>query len=308
MCKEGYITRGLIRKINPSTPFPLNLELIKGDILDIDSLERLYHDTDNKKTIMIHSAAYISVRKNDLNCEHINIQGTKNIIEICKKHSSKLVYISSVDALDNSKKIITEPDKFNAEIQFTSYARSKAIASQAVLDAIKEGLDALIILPSAVAGPNDYRKGFIYDMLGIYLSGITLFSIKGGYDFVDVRDVAKATITAARINTQYRCYILSNKYADITNIYCMLADYLNISKPKIKLPLWTLYAAIPFMHIWCYINKKECPLSSSAIKIMGQSVNYSNERAKKDLGFNPRPLSDTFKDTVDFIVSQKSKH
>jgi len=254
---------------------------------------------------MIHSAAYLSVKKNDPNCEYINIQGTKNIIEICKKHSSKLVYISSVDALDSSKKQITEPEIFNPDIHFTSYARSKAIASQLVLNEINKNLEGVMILPSAVAGPNDYRKGFIYDMLSIYLNGITLFSIKGGYDFVDVRDVAKATITAAAADTPNKSYIISNKYADITEIYCMIADYINIPKPKVKLPLWALYAAIPFMRIWCYINKKECPLSSSAIKIMAQRPDYSNERAKKDLGFNPRPLNDTFKDTVDFIVNQK---
>ncbi|MDD3093848.1 MAG: NAD-dependent epimerase/dehydratase family protein [Clostridia bacterium] len=305
LCKEGYVTRGLIRKINPITPFPKELELIKGDILDIESLEKLYHDTEDKKTVMIHSAAYLSVKKNDPNCEHINIQGTKNIIEICKKYSSKLVYISSVDTLDNSQQLVKEPDSFNPDIHFTSYARSKAIASQLVLDEIQKGLDGVIILPSAVAGPNDYRKGFIYDMLSIYLNGITLFSIKGGYDFVDVRDVAKATITAALTDTPNKSYIISNKYADITEIYCMIADYLNIPKPKVKLPLWALYAAIPFMSIWCKINKKECPLSSSAIKIMGQFPNYSNERAKKDLGFSPRPLNDTFKDTIDFIISQK---
>jgi dihydroflavonol-4-reductase len=302
LCKRGYTVRGLVRSTK-SVPYPKEMELVKGDILESESLERLYHDSEGKRTVMIHSAAFISVRKKDIKCENINIQGTLNVIEICKKHYSRLVYISSVDTLPHIQgKLTVDPTDYPIDIHKTSYAYSKAVASKLVQNS---DLDRIILLPSAVAGPNDYRKGFISDLLEVYINGITLFSIKGGYDFVDVRDVAKATVNACNADTKQISYILSNRYADITKIYSMLADHLKINKPKILLPLWSLYPFIPFMWLWCKIKKKECPLTAQAIKIMGKQPVYSSESAKKDLGFDPRPLDETFKDTVDFLLRQK---
>lgn len=305
LCEEGCLVHGLVRGRNTSTPYPSQMVQINADILDRESLENLYVNSENKKTVVIHSAGYISVKRKNKLCEKVNIEGCKNILDICKKYNSRLIYISSVDALTNCDDIICEPSSFELNDKVNSYAKSKAIASQMVLDSLKEGLEGSILIPSAIAGPNDYKKGFIDSMLSLYLSGISWFSIKGGYDFVDVRDVALASVNSAKGMGSKHLYILSNQYASVRDIYNILADYVGIKRPFLHFPLWTLYIFIPFMELRGLFTKKESPLSTCAIKLLGFIPNYSNQQAKKDLNFKPRPLKETFEDAADFMLERK---
>jgi len=86
---------------------------------------------------------------------------------------------------------ITEEAAFSSETVREAYAKTKAMATASVIEAMKEGLRANIIFPSGVIGPGDYGRGSFTSMLLFFMEGKLPLAVEGGYDFVDVRDVAE---------------------------------------------------------------------------------------------------------------------
>src|SRR5699024_9363621 len=109
-------------------------------------------------------------------------------------------------------KIMSEISEFSPEKVSGWYAKSKAKATALVLDAAKKGLNASVIHPSGIIGPGDIAMGSTTSMLISYCEGKLPVSVKGGYDFVDVRDVADGVIACCEKGERGQCYILSGEY------------------------------------------------------------------------------------------------
>ena len=93
-----------------------------------------------------------------------------------------------------------------------AYAKTKAEATQAVLDAARRGLNAVVVHPSGIIGPYNRSSNHIVQPIDMDISGKLPAGVVGGYDFVDVRDVAKGCLKAAEQGRSGECYILSNRY------------------------------------------------------------------------------------------------
>ena len=103
----------------------------------------------------------------------------------------RLVYTSSIHAL--SRQCIGTIDEelpFDSDNPAGIYDRTKATASLAVKQAIKEGLDAVIVCPTGVIGPFDYRGSSMGELVNDLTHRRVHMLVEGAYDFVDVRDVA----------------------------------------------------------------------------------------------------------------------
>ena len=86
--------------------------------------------------------------------------------------------------------IITEDCEFSPGLVDGDYAKSKATATELVFDAAKRGLNASIVFPSGIIGPGDIQGGASPQWRNLFFAELP-FAVRGGYDFVDVRDVAK---------------------------------------------------------------------------------------------------------------------
>lgn len=130
----------------------------------------------------------------------MNVNGTKNVIALCREFGvRRLVYVSSVHAIPDtdSMSVLKEIKEFSPEKVVGGYARTKAEATQAVLSAVQGGLDAVIVHPSGIIGPYDRSGNHLVQLVNDYLSGRIPVCVKGGYDLVDVRDVAYGCLMAA---------------------------------------------------------------------------------------------------------------
>jgi dihydroflavonol-4-reductase len=127
-----------------------------GDVCDIGSLRKLFADTEGREVILIHTAALISIaEKMPSRLYQVNVNGTKNVLRLCMEYNVKrMVHVSSVHAIPElpQGKIITEVDSFSADAVNGGYAKTKAEAAQAVLDAAGKGLDAVIVFPIRHSG------------------------------------------------------------------------------------------------------------------------------------------------------------
>ncbi len=307
LIERGETVRVIARSKESAARLPATAEIYSGNILAPESIDKLFDNPENADIYVIHAAAYISVAKKDEKAYITNVEGTRNIIRACREHNVKrLVYIGSVDALYNPRdgKIISEPEKFHLSKPDSDYARSKCEASAMVMAAARSGLDAIVVMPSAVTGPGD-RRGFVSFMLQTYIKGIPPFSISGGYDFVDVRDLSAGILDALEKAPKGEAYILSGEYISVTDVFDTMAEYLGRKKTIATFPAGVLYPAAPFANI--YFKKKlgKPLLTGNAIGLLKAGTTFSHEKAVKAFGYKVRPIKKTIIDTVDFLMESK---
>ena len=143
----------------------IGTEIYEGDVCNEESLEPLFATQDGEELIVIHCAGIVSIASGYHKIVYdVNVSGTRNVVDCCiKHHVKKLVYVSSVHAIPEKPKgeIITEISHFDPGQVVGLYAKTKSEATQIVLNAAAEGLDASVVHPSGICGPYDYGRGHI---------------------------------------------------------------------------------------------------------------------------------------------------
>lgn len=300
--QQGEKIRGLIL---PNQVEKEDIEYVKGDLTQKESLIPLFKDTEGYETIVIHTAGIISISDQVSDKVYqVNVEGTKNLIHLCLKfHVSKFVYVSSVHAIPEKKKeeIIKEVDHFSAGEVHGEYAKTKAMATQIVLDEVKNGLPAVVVHPSGIIGPYGGEENHLIQLIIDYANKKLPACVKGGYDFVDVRDVADGVISACKNGKKGECYILSNRYVEVKELVDLISEQEHAKKIKTVLPMWIAKVTAPLSEIY-YKLKKEPPLYTSySLYTLESNSNFSNKKAKKELGYKNRSMKETIKDTVKWL-------
>ena len=201
----GHVCRQLLERGDRVRAFvlPKDVEIVEGDLCDRESLEPFFSVEEGTKTICIHVASMVTVDP-DFNQKliDINVGGTKNMIAKCLEHGEceKLVYVSSTGAIPESPKgeKIREADTFDPNQVVGWYSKSKAMATQAVLDAANtRHLNACVVHPSGIIGPGDYAREEVTRTLIKVLNGELSAGMAGSFNLCDVRDLAHGCVMAA---------------------------------------------------------------------------------------------------------------
>ena len=195
-----------------------NIHYFHGDVRDTDTLSSLFEGLSDAEVIVIHTAGIIDIAGTVSSQMYaVNVEGTRNIVKLCQEYGVKrLVYVSSVHAIPEKRwSVQREVHHFSPEEVVGGYAKTKAEATQLVLDAVSEGLDAVVVHPSGIIGPYDSSENHLVQMITDYIRGKLPACVRGGYDLVDVRDVAAGCIAAAEKGRTGECYILSNRHYEI---------------------------------------------------------------------------------------------
>jgi len=282
--------------------------LYDGDVRDSKTLDALFVVDEPAEFIVIHCAGIVTIEsRKDKRVWEVNVEGTRNIIDACIKHKARrLVYVSSVHAIPVLKKgqIMAEVDQFDPDKVEGLYAKSKAAASQLVLDADKKGLDAVIVHPSGIIGPGDPLRGHTTQLVIDYLKGRLTALVRGGYDFVDVRDVAAGVVLAAEKGRKGECYILSNRYIDIKELFDNLSEICGKKPPRTVLPLWFAKMTAPFAELYYRILRQPPLYTRYSLYTLSENSQFSHEKARKELGYKTRDFKDTLRETVKWLQMQ----
>lgn len=278
-----------------------NIHYYNGDVRDIDSLRPLFLGCENMETVVIHTAGIIDI-SNHVSPElyNVNVNGTKNILRLCREYPVKrLVYVSSVHAIPEQRrgKVTGEIGEFSPDAVIGGYAKTKAEATRAVLKAAEEGLDAVVVQPSGILGPYDRSGNHLVQMVSEYLRGTLPACVKGGYDFVDVRDVAEGCLLAAEKGRKGECYILSDRYCEIREVL-EIAGNVSGKKKLPVLPLWMAKMAAPFIQLHARRKKRRPLYTAYSLHVLGTGERFSHRKATEELGYHPRDLKVTIRDMV----------
>lgn len=280
-----------------------------GDVCDIKSLEHFMVEIPEPSTCtLIHSAAIISIQ-NKVSSElyRVNVEGVRNILNLCYKYEiKKLVHVSSVHAIPELPKgqVMTEPEHLSADAVVGAYAKTKAEAAQLVLGAAADGLDAVVVYPSGILGPYDNGNNHLTQMVRDYLDETLPAGVKGGYDFADVRDVARGCLLAAARGKRGNGYILSGHYMSIGEILHTAGAYAG-KKDIPELPLVIAKLGLPFISLYSKIKGIRPLYTSYALHTVSCNGCFSRKKAEDELGYTVRDAHETIRDMTEWMLSLK---
>ena len=287
---------------------PKHVAVFYGDLTDKESL-RDFFAAGGDDFCVLHCAGLISIAsKPDEALYAVNVQGTRNIVDLSREFGAgRLIYVSSVHAIPEkpAPETITEPDRFAPDEILGDYGKSKAIATALVLEAAQSGLNASVVLPSGILGPGDLARGNMTRMLLAFCRGRLPLGVKGGYDFVDVRDVAVGVLACAERGKAGECYILSGHYASIQDIFTLTASLLGREPPKRYVPASLAKCAAPVFEKISRLRNERSFFTPYSIAVLRSNGNFSNRKASRELGFHARPLKETLRSTILWFQEQK---
>lgn len=311
LIERGETVRALVLKDDPAVKYvPSGTQIVMGDVLDIPSLEEFFNVPDELDIIVIHSASIVTLDPNpNKKVWAVNVRGTQNIIDMCLKYRvKKLVYISSTGAIPElpGNQLIREVDHFTTEGLVGYYSVTKAEASKLVLDAVKKypQLDASIVHPSGICGPNDYAFGPVSSVIIQYAKGELTAAIEGYFNSVDVRDLADGVIACCDKGRRGECYIMANCLVSMKEMFEILNRALGINRKItiLSVPVARLIAKI--MVIGSKITGKPPKLTDFAIYNLTRNNNFDYSKAEKELGYKCRPFEDTIFDEVRWLKEE----
>lgn len=285
----------------------IDCEKFMGDVTSLEQLEQAFEGADT----VYHVAGIVDITgTKDKQVWDVNYEGTKNVVAACKKCGVKtLIYCSSVDAIPSSDdvNVIREVRTFDPDLLEGAYAKSKAAASQYVLDSADDDLKVCVVHPSCCIGPYDNNNtSSVGTMLRLFLKGLFPVTMDfGGYNFVDVRDVARGMIAAAEKGRNGECYILSG-YAHTLDEFIKTLSYVCDKKPPvIKIRKGMIVKFLPEIEKVFDALKLPPLLNEYSIRKLCENCNFSFYKAKYELGYNPMTLEESLNDTVEWMQARK---
>ena len=221
------------------------------------------------------------------------------------KHGvKKLIHFSSVDAfvrepledpLYENRSLVTDPNA-------VPYDLSKADAQRIVLEYCDKGLNASIIHPSGIFGPNDFKPSLFGQEFINIANGKRPYSINVGYDYVDVRDLCKTSVNCIDKGEIKQNYIVGGNYMDFVYMSEVMSEILNKKLIRSTLPFGFIYMSLPGSYMSSLIKKTPRAITLDSIHtIKVQNKNIPSGLSKEQLDHNPRPLEETIQDTIEFF-------
>ena len=304
LLSDGWDVRCLIHKDTRALD-GLSVVRVQGSITNADILSDQMSGCD----VVFHAAAHIALESVDIPImEKINIGGTESMCRAAlKAEVPRFIHFSSIhafqqqptsDPLDENRPLVVDQ-------KAAPYDRSKAAAQKKVLKACERGLNASILHPTGVIGPNDFKPSRMGQVVSNIVQRKMLFTINSGFNWVDVRDVCQTAINCVHSGMKGQHYIVPGEWASFRDISDIITDMVGYRTAFYAFPFWTAYSALPFDFMKSKLTGKRPSFSRGSLRALAvQCKDIPGTLARQALGHTSRPLTDTIKDTVRWVMDK----
>lgn len=245
-------------------------------------------------TVLIHLAAMIDLTdKKTAEMDKINFLLTKRLSDLCLANNAAFIYCGSVDGIyKDGEGIIAEPEDYFPEKVSGGYGKSKAKAQKYLLEKCKADPEfkCTVIMPSAVMGINDYKPSEIGGIIRGCIKGMPEFGLRGGYNFVNVRDVCRAMYQAIVLEKRGQ-YIVSGENVTVRELYELINKAIGKKKRPIIIPDFLVNLAMPFVGV----------LNPITVKSLREPHLYSCDKAVREIDYKITPIEQTVMETVQWF-------
>jgi dihydroflavonol-4-reductase len=294
---EGRPVRALVH-LDRQALEGLDIEVVSGDICDPDSLLKAFKGAE----VVYHLAARISISTDPWSLlEAVNVIGTRNVVEACLSCGvRRLVHFSTIHTLtDRAGDVpVDESSPLVESRHYPPYDRSKAAAEGEIQRGIEKGLDAIIVSPTAIVGPHDYKPSHFGEALLKLASGKLPALVSGGFNWVDVRDVVEGAMRAEKTAPCGAKYILSGHWVSLRQLAKMTEEITGVKAPASVCPMWLARIGAPFITAFDLLAKRRPLYTSASLQALRGHRHISHQKATRELGYHSRPFRETLVDTL----------
>lgn len=281
------------------------IEWCECDIRDYDRLLKALNGTDT----VYHCAAAVSfgTGQKDYIIKN-NVLGTGNIVRACIENGiKKLCHVSSNSALGACSReiMVNETHIWNDSGYHSPYAMSKYLSEAEVWKGIEKGLNAVIVNPTFILGPGDWKRGTASFFTQVDKG--MLFFTDGISGFVDVNDVVNAMICLTSGNLCGERYIVSAENLSFREVFAMIARYLEVTGPRIKVPEMLSHLVLPAVRVSEAVTGKQSPLTRDVLKSAWSRITYDNNKIINSTGISFTPIEKAIGSIASIYLSEKNR-
>lgn len=304
LLEAGHQVRAIDRVRSPA--LDPRVSWSEGDVLDEASMRRALDGVE----VVYHLVAKITLAQEDPVAWRINTEGVRIVAEAAKACGARrMVHVSSIASFDQRQcnRQLSERAPRSTDPALPVYNRSKYAGEMEFLKVVQSGLDGVICYPTGVYGPVDH--GAVISRINTVLMdaarGKVPVMVAGGFDLVDVRDVAQGLVLAAERGRTGENYLLGGHYIEMIDACRMAAELVGRPGPKFALPMGLVQALAPMLSkLGGQADNPDNPLSKAALDAIETSPHVDRRKAEQDLGYQPRPLELTMRELMGFLVGQ----
>jgi dihydroflavonol-4-reductase len=309
LVKDNHKVSVLCRPTSNINPLAdLKVEKIVGDITDAQAVGRaiLGHD------FVFHTAANLSYwgRQKDIQ-NKINVQGTKNVVEACLQSGvQKLVHVSSAVAIGipkNSEQPADENFDFNLENESLNYHISKKCAEDLVRDAVNNGLNAVIVNPSSIWGPENEKKYRGAEFLQKVLQGKFTSYFTGGICVAHVEDVVEGIVAAFAKGKSGERYILGGDNLTFKSIAEQTVREKKLKRVFVPVPPVVTWLSAAVSESAALVTRRRPRITFVTHYGASKFYYYDSSKAKNELGYSPRNFKAIFDECISFIERNEKR-
>ncbi len=304
----GHEVRALVRAGGDRRNLAgLPVEVVTGDLADPVSLRRalagcraLFHVAADYRLWVPDPAPMYAA----------NVEGTAALMRAALETGvERVVYTSSVATLglNADRSPADEDTPARLEDMIGHYKRSKFLAERAVADLVREeGLPAVIVNPSTPVGPRDVKPTPTGRMILDAARGRTPAYVDTGLNIVHVDDVAEGHWLAFGKGRPGDRYVLGGENLSLKEIFTRIATLSGHAPPRVRLPHPILYPVAYAAEGWVRLCGRGRPLVTvDEVRMSRKWMFFSSNKARRELGYRPRPAQEALSDALDWFRGQR---
>ncbi|WP_040825034.1 NAD-dependent epimerase/dehydratase family protein [Nocardia jiangxiensis] len=291
-----------IDRVRPAVASDPRVTWVSGDVLDPESMR----DALEGAEVVYHLVAMITLEHRHDLAWRINTEGVRVVAEAALAAGvRRMVHTSSIHAFNqyNCGGRIDERAPRSIDPDLPVYDRSKFQGEVELRKVIDKGLDAVICNPTGVYGPVDHSDSRINTTLWDAARGRVPVMIAGGFDLVDVRDVAAGLILAGEKGRTGENYLLTGAMCSMLEVTQLAAAVNGKRGPRFAIPTKVIAGALPVLEPIAKLFGSD-RVSKAAMGALISAPVVDGSKAEAELGYRPRPTEDTVRDLVAFYKGE----
>lgn len=304
LLKDAAYEMSLLSHENSLLSDQPGVEIYHGDVLEPDSLSYFVSGA----SVVIHLAAVVTIKKRAPGILNVNINGTRNMLEAARKAGAKkFIHVSSIHSMNVHplNQPLDESRALNLKSP-TDYDRSKAISEKMVMESASEEFSTVILNPTAILGPNDYKPSLLGRALIKFYQGKIPVLLNGGYNWVDVRDVAMAINSAINNAPSGSKFLLGGHWKSLHDLCNVIHELGGTPCPRLMVPFTLAKRWAGFMEMLPGNFTENALFTSTSLEYLQYSHRHiMTGKAEKMLGYRTRPFEESVEDTIAWFRSHK---
>ncbi|MEZ4428588.1 MAG: NAD-dependent epimerase/dehydratase family protein [Nannocystaceae bacterium] len=293
---RGDRVRALVRRTTRSLE-ELPVTRVQGSLEDLDSLRAASRGVD----VVYHLAGLINLVGGQRRLAAANVAGVDNVLLAAREAGvRRLVHCSSLHAFALAHRGPIDESSPRCSPAESSYGHSKALGEARVREAVARGLDAVIVNPTGVIGPYDHGPSRLGRVIAALARGRMPAVIAGGFNFVDVRDVALGLAAAADRGRAGESYLLGGHWRGVDELAAVTCEAAGRRPPRWSCPHGLVRIAAPIAGLAGALGRDPL-LSPESVELLQAAHHVIDDRARAELGHAPRPFAETVADTVAWL-------